>query len=262
MINGKKYIGQSINIYDRYEQHKNRYKISNDSGYNGAFHRALRKYGWNNFDFDVLEECSPKKLDEREQFWIKKEDSLSPNGYNLTIGGQRNRTDFSKRICPLCGKTKSKASKICLCCYNKERKEYCKIPSNKIDIGLVDEILSTSFESVAKKYGYKSGNSIKKILKINNLPVDKNELFSYYENYTGKKHKKIIEEEDKYKRKQQNKQKFLPKTIGQYNLDGKLIKVFSSTKEAQKYTGINSGHISECANGKRKRTKEYIWKYL
>ena len=84
LINGKVYIGQSINIERRFHQHKY------DDSQNSVIHRAIKKYGIENFSFEVIEECNYKDLDEREIFWIKYYNSSNKNnGYNLTLGGQR-----------------------------------------------------------------------------------------------------------------------------------------------------------------------------
>jgi hypothetical protein len=40
------------------------------------------------FIFEIIEYCSENLLDEREQYYIKKFNSIAPNGYNHTIGGQ------------------------------------------------------------------------------------------------------------------------------------------------------------------------------
>ena len=79
-INGKSYIGQSIHIEQRWEEHL--YK----SSYSSLIKYALYKYGINNFTFEVVEECKQEELDEREQYWIQYYDSFN-NGYNLTMGG-------------------------------------------------------------------------------------------------------------------------------------------------------------------------------
>lgn len=81
-INNKKYVGQSINIEERYKNHKSNYKRMSTS-----FYKAVREYGWDNFSFEVLEECSKEKLNERERYWIEHLDSFN-NGYNLTTGSQ------------------------------------------------------------------------------------------------------------------------------------------------------------------------------
>ena len=66
-VNGKKYVGQSIDIEERWKDHIWASKKSKL-----LIYRAMRKYGIDNFDFSILEECSIDKLDEREIYWIKK----------------------------------------------------------------------------------------------------------------------------------------------------------------------------------------------
>lgn len=85
-INNKSYIGQSINIEQRWKEHKKRIYNLNCSEYNKPLYRSIRKYGLENFTFEVLEECSQELLNEKEQYWIKKFNSFE-EGYNLTPGG-------------------------------------------------------------------------------------------------------------------------------------------------------------------------------
>lgn len=91
-INGKSYVGQSVNIEQRWKAHRTRPFNKNSSQYESSFYRAIRKYGLNNFIFSVLEECEQQELDNRECFWIDKLNSFK-NGYNLTTGGQNTRTN-------------------------------------------------------------------------------------------------------------------------------------------------------------------------
>ena len=81
-VNGKKYVGQSIDIERRWKSHIIASKKSEL-----LIYRAMRKYGIDNFDFSILEECSVDKLDEREIYWISELDTYN-NGYNMTIGGE------------------------------------------------------------------------------------------------------------------------------------------------------------------------------
>lgn len=259
LINNKQYIGQSVNILNRKNQHYYRYKNLNDSGYNMPIHLAFRKYGWDNFTFEILEECSIEELDEKEIYWIKKKNTLSPNGYNVLAGGQvhRQKQNLKKYICPECGKEKDSIAKLCWDCYNKKRCTNTKIPQEDINFYLIERILDSSLEQVAKEYGYTSGNGLKKQLTNHNFPNKRNELFKYYEEYTGHKHWKKLKEEQK----KLNRQKQAPKKVGQFTLEGDLIKIYSSTKDAQR-NGFSSGHISECCRGKRKKYKNYKWQYL
>ena len=51
------------------------------------------------------------------------------------------------------------------------------------------------------------------------------------------------------------------KPVSQFTLEGKFIKTYSSTHEAERQTGIGHSHISECCNGKLKKVGGYVWKY-
>ena len=66
------YIGQSIDVEQRINRHKHEYN-RNTSGYhsfNSHLYRHLRKFGINNFEFELLQQCEKDKLDEREIYWI------------------------------------------------------------------------------------------------------------------------------------------------------------------------------------------------
>lgn len=86
LINGKCYIGQAVNIQKRWNVHKNVYIKENDIAYNYPLYRAFRKYGIDNFDFAVLEECRVEDLNTKEVEYIKQYDSFF-SGYNQTLGG-------------------------------------------------------------------------------------------------------------------------------------------------------------------------------
>lgn len=88
MYNGKIYIGQSIDIKARWRNHRN-----STSDY--ALYRAFRKYGIDNFKFEVIEECNVDQLNERECYWINYYDSYF-NGYNETLGGNNGGGNLSK----------------------------------------------------------------------------------------------------------------------------------------------------------------------
>lgn len=77
-INGKTYVGQSIDIKRRFNEHR---YISSES--NESLKLAYKKYGRENFEFEVIEECSEEMLNEREIYYIK---ILKPK-YNRTAGG-------------------------------------------------------------------------------------------------------------------------------------------------------------------------------
>lgn len=87
LINGKCYIGQSVHIERRWQEHKRPSATS-------VIATAIKEYGIENFSFEVLEELPTEKLDERERFYIQKYNSISPNGYNITEQTETQHTSF------------------------------------------------------------------------------------------------------------------------------------------------------------------------
>ena len=84
-VNGKRYVGQTIRKFEyRQAQHK---KDSEVCDY--KFYRAIRKYGWDNFNWAVIVEGvdNINSLNRLEQYWIKELDTFK-NGYNSTTGGE------------------------------------------------------------------------------------------------------------------------------------------------------------------------------
>lgn len=81
-VNGKRYIGvTSYPVEQRARFHASNAKSGKN---NGAFHRAIRKYGIDVFDWSILEECSDCHVGlNREVHWVSE---LVPE-YNSTKGG-------------------------------------------------------------------------------------------------------------------------------------------------------------------------------
>ena len=52
------------------------------------------------------------------------------------------------------------------------------------------------------------------------------------------------------------------KPVGQYSLDGKLIKLWPSAIAVQRQAGFSQGNISQVARGKHKQAYGYIWRYI
>lgn len=83
IINNKIYIGQSINIGRRWKDHKSQ---GNWEANDCFLYRVFKKYGLENFKFEIIENCSPSKLNEKEREWILKTGSFG-SGYNCDEGG-------------------------------------------------------------------------------------------------------------------------------------------------------------------------------
>lgn len=86
IINGKSYIGQSINIHKRWKREIDDSNNINSRCYDYPLMRAFRKYGVNNFKFEIIEECEKEELNQKEIYWIDYFNTFF-NGYNQTLGG-------------------------------------------------------------------------------------------------------------------------------------------------------------------------------
>jgi hypothetical protein len=81
----KVYIGQTINTLNtRIKHHKQ------NSSNCTLLKRAINKYG-DEMVYEILETVQNESLDEREIHWIKYYNSLAPNGYNCSAGGNNKK---------------------------------------------------------------------------------------------------------------------------------------------------------------------------
>lgn len=94
-VSGKKYVGITRKLL--------RVRIS--AHFNEAVHpfgKALRKYGMDAFDIEVIDTAGDsEELSRKEQHWIAYFNCMAPNGYNLTTGGEqtfRVHPDVGRRI--------------------------------------------------------------------------------------------------------------------------------------------------------------------
>jgi group I intron endonuclease len=85
--NGKCYIGKTKNISQRKSRHRRNAFVDKLTL---PFYNALRKYGENNFDFQILEQFEHEYvIFDLEIFYIKAyKSNNSEYGYNLTAGGE------------------------------------------------------------------------------------------------------------------------------------------------------------------------------
>lgn len=89
LINAKLYIGQTVQGLNRRKMRHIRRAMNNDIHF--AFHRAIKKYGAENFTFEILHHClSKEEMDRKERESIKELNTKIPHGYNLTDGGGGN----------------------------------------------------------------------------------------------------------------------------------------------------------------------------
>lgn len=239
-INGKIYIGQSNDIQRRIKDHY--YKAHNPTGgnYHSPLHLAIRKYGWDNFQIEVLEECNIEELDEKEIYYIQLYNSITPNGYNIMAGGQQFRKDTSdsnKKRCSQCGKIIDRKAHtgLCLDCYRQFLRK--DIPTKEeLKQLLIDN--NGNFTKVGNMFNV-SSSSIVRWCKSYNLPY-------YSEDY------KIKKEKQAYKR-----------PVNQIDKNtNEIIATYESSMDAARALGKKKGsHITEVCKGIHKTAYGYKWQY-
>ena len=93
---GKSYIGLTKNYQQRCLEHKN--KSVNENVNCRYFGNAIKKWGWDNFEHEILESgLTLEEANRKESLYIKIFDSVAPNGYNLQSGGKSFEVSESTR---------------------------------------------------------------------------------------------------------------------------------------------------------------------
>jgi group I intron endonuclease len=101
-INGKCYIGKTVNLVKRLSGHKC------DRRSHAPILKAINKYGWDNFEYEVLWEGSRELMNEMEIHYIAEYGTYKGDGYNCTPGGDGYPEGIDN---PLYGKPRTNAVK-------------------------------------------------------------------------------------------------------------------------------------------------------
>jgi len=250
-LNHKVYIGQSIHLERRQKDHIK--ALCRGKHINKHLQSAWNKYGQDNFEFSVLEECAENILTEREQYWIDYYGGLnSSNNYNKREAGDKGHLSEESRLkCSL---------------HNKGKKVIItETTKQKISQALKGR--------PAKNKGISPSEETKKKLSIRNKGKKKPAFTEEHkrklsESHKGKpawnkgisnKHKgEQLTEQQKLKLRQLHSQlRGIP--IRQLDLSGNIIAQYPSTMEAERKTGIKNSNIGACIRGLQKTAGGYIW---
>lgn len=255
-LNNKSYIGQSIHIEKRWEEHL--YKSSKSS----LIQYVIYKYGKENFTFEILEECEQSKLNEREQYWIKFYNSFE-NGYNLTLGGGGTIKYSSEAIYEDYIKTQSmnQTAKNFSCHINTVRnvlKEYGIEHFNYQKAKNIDCIDTKTLKIIKTFYSIQEAademNVERNAIKMALEGIHKTSA-GYYWKYSDEN--KIFTPIEKIK-------KWKTKVFQIDKTNNQILNTFESAADAAEYLGKdrkNGGsQITAVCNGRKKSAYGYIWK--
>ena len=282
LVNGKSYIGQTIRtIEERWKQHV---KDSNSNKDDFYLHRAIRKYGKENF---VIEEIFStvkesifelkEELNDHEKYYIKLFNTYNPDGYNMTLGGE----GVAPKLIVLYSydgliisefNSMTEASEICNismgeisgCCYGKRLGTRCGVfrfvaddfnkypviyrPDGRLKINKFDinGNLLYSYSSIteAAKEYGATKTSITRWCKSHKYIDNSFVLF-----YDTEIFDKNVITYPSYRR------------VAQYDLNGNFIKLFKNASEAARSINGDPSAITKCCNNKLYKYKQHVWRF-
>lgn len=187
---------------------------------NKHFTQAIRKYGWDNFEHEIIASNLTEEEAKRfESILIDKLDLMNPDkGYNLNSGGETmNHSEQTKR-------KMSKSHSKAVCQYNTEG-DFVKKWGSATSAG---QALGIDAHWIAQCCKNNACTSAGFVWRYENDPF-------------------YLKDDPHFTK------------VYQFNLNGELIKEWRSISLASKETNINPGLISHCCNGLSKTAGGFIW---
>lgn len=268
---GKVYIGKSNNILKRYYKYKNIKCHKQIRIYN-----SLKKYGPENHEFEIIEECFVDSLIEKEIFY--KEKFIKDKGWdnalfcNINDGesGPKIQSEQSnlKRSEALRGYWSNKIHPVKGKPLSKDIIEKRLKPINQYDIeGNFIKEWSSQLE-VYNILGLQINGCLKKINKTSGgfqwlykEDTNSNKIECIKPRACVKPYKKPPRTKEHCINISKNKIGKGLKPIIQLDLEGNIIKEWDSVSEASILTQTSISGISSCVNGKNKTSNKFKWKY-
>jgi group I intron endonuclease len=248
-ITKKCYIGETkcINVTRRWNQHKQKIEINKGCP---ALRDAVKKYGIENFDFSVLIICFDNERFKYEIEYIKKYNSVVPNGYNITTGGEGGGFQGKKHTEQVKTDIKNKLKQI-----------YIDNPELKTQISENTKIVMNNPEVRDKiKIGILNSEKMKKVVeekrrgnykKIKHNEETKIKISESLKKYHSENVKNLDTERD-------NK---LGAKIKQYDMNHNLLNEYISISDAHRKSSVPRTTISAHLKDNKITSRGYIWKY-
>lgn len=237
LINNKVYIGSSTDVETRWRHHKHASFNENDHHYNYPLMKAFRKYGIDNFLFEIVETVDTiEEMIKRENAWIIKEDCVVPNGYNQT-----ERTDspmFDTNISQKMAETKREIYGKCV----------CEIDNNNQIIGIWRSIVECAEDTGLDRY------KISNVCNGSRLTTGGRKFRFYNDNI-------IVEPERKTNPTTNRITKSSKKVIKIDKDTNEIIQIYDSIQLASQDNNCDPSGITKVCNNKRNTCGGYKWQY-
>ena len=224
-VNGKKYVGQSRNLIKRWNQHKTE---SRKDRPRLIVDKAIKKYGIDNFSFEILFECPLDMLDDWETDMIRLYDSMRPRGYNCIDKcrgvSEEARLKLSERM-----KEKNPMKNPDVA--DKVRNKLKGVHTSRVTAYQIE----VTKKRMKENNPMKNPEVVKKVsMKMTGIKQDKERVIR------NSKHTNIL----------------------QFSKDGKFIKKWDLVSDITKELGIDHCCIYAVLNGKQKTAGGYIWRCI
>lgn len=251
---GKMYVGQTKLKPEERWQNGNGYlqKYKKNGEYTQpAFARAILKYGWGNFNHEIIKSgLTKEEANNLEILLIKKLNTTNPNyGYNCTMGGEG-------------------------CCPSEETRK--KLSESHKGLIVSEETKRKISESLKGENNYLYGKHLSEETKKKNGEAHKGQIHSeetkrkISEANKGEKHhfygKKHTEEtlnkmRESHKGLLSGAKNPNARKVAQYDSQWNLIKVWDCMSDASKELGTSNQAIYNCCNGYSNKCIGFIWRY-
>lgn len=257
IINGKVYIGKSINIKSRWDGHKN--DLKNNKHHSFHLQKAYNKYGKNSFKHEILVSCSPEYYGSIENKFINIYESDNRKyGYNIITNENkfpeesRNKLKLSINNSEIFKKSRFESWK------NRIRRKVNQYDLNGSYIKTFNSITELSINlNICKSTIYKVCNENYKTYSL------KNYMYRFYNDDISN-----ITPYDKYKHNPNLKGLYKSNTkitkpilkVLCYDKNMNFIKEFDNCSIAARELNIDSSCIAKCCKGKIKYYKTFIFK--
>lgn len=271
LVNGKIYIGQAVDIEERWKNHKN--SLRRNCHHNKHLQNSWNRDGEENFEFTVICECGENQLNTLEQYYIFELMSYDGKiGYNKSYGGGGCRaTEETRKKLREAHKgekngfyskhhaeeTRKKISEVHK---GKTISEEHKRKISKATKGEKNPMYGRCGESSPNYGKHRSEETRKRISEATKGKIrseetrrnigksKKGENNPWYGKHLSEETRKKISEAKKI-------------AVVQLTFDGELVNVYGSSYDAER-NGFTQQHINKCCKGKRKTHGGYKWMYL
>ena len=254
-ITKKCYIGETKgkDVVWRWNQHKQ--KIQANKGC-PALRDAVKKYGIENFEFTVLIMCFDDERFKYEREYIRKYNSVVPNGYNITNGGEgggfqgKNHTEQVKNIIK-----------------DKLKQKYIDNPELKTQMSERNKIVMSNPEIREKiKNGILNSEKWKKVVETMRNGTHMNHMNHIHNEETKKKiseslkkyHSENVKVVNNVIIERDNK---LGYKVKQYDMNNNLLNEYISINVASRKSSVPRTSISAHLKDKTKTGGGFIWLY-